>query len=41
MTAAPEPPLDDLGHPVPAARPVRRVVSLVPTDEAVNRLPPV
>jgi ABC-type Fe3+-hydroxamate transport system substrate-binding protein len=25
------PPLDDLGHPVEAARPVRRVVSLVPS----------
>ncbi len=31
MTAAPEPPLDDLGHPVPVARPARRVVSLVPS----------
>ena len=31
MTAAPEHPLDDLGYPVPATRPARRVVSLVPS----------
>ena len=31
MTAAPEPPRDDLGHPVPVTRPARRVVSLVPS----------
>jgi ABC-type Fe3+-hydroxamate transport system substrate-binding protein len=28
---SPAPPCDDLGHPVPASRPVRRVVSLVPS----------
>jgi ABC-type Fe3+-hydroxamate transport system substrate-binding protein len=28
---SPEAPCDDLGHPVPVARPVRRVVSLVPS----------
>ena len=31
MTAVPEPPRDDLGHPVPVTRPARRVVSLVPS----------
>ncbi|MGP7999974.1 MAG: helical backbone metal receptor [Streptosporangiaceae bacterium] len=31
MTGAGEPPRDDLGYPVPAVRPVRRVVSLVPS----------
>jgi ABC-type Fe3+-hydroxamate transport system substrate-binding protein len=31
MTGAAESPRDDLGHPVPRPRPVRRVVSLVPS----------
>ena len=36
MTTCPEPPWDDLGHPVRLARPARRVVSLVPSlTEAV------